>query len=106
MAKKSTKVGRGTGKGTSKAPGPTPGPWSVAVLPTSCGGFIVQGKGGVVIGAFGRNTSMSGQRISQEEAMENAYALLHGLYYVTSRQPLQQELENNNVRAGKKRTRR
>ena len=106
MAKKSTKVGRGTGKETPKIPGPPPGPWWVEGLPPPGGGYILHGKDNVVIGAFGRNTAITGYRISQEEAMENAYALLHGLYYVNSRQPLQQELEKNNVRAGKKRTRR
>ena len=66
----------------------------------------MHGKDNVVIGVLGRNTATTGYQISQAEAMENAYALLHGLYYVTSRQLLHQKLENNNVRAGKKRTRR
>ena len=106
MARKGTRVGRGIAEGTSKAPGPTPGPWWAESLPPPGGGYIVHGEDNVVVGAFGRNTSTTGRRISQAEAMENACALMHGLYHATSKQPLQQELENNNVRAGKKRTRR
>ena len=108
MARKGTRVGRGIAEGTTTAPSLTPGPWRVKELQGHAppgGGYVVLGKDDIVIGAFGRNTSTTGYRISQEEALGNAYSCLFGLNWEYSKLASAKR-ESANVRAGKKRTRR